>query len=168
MSLLGKRYKCIDNRIASIVLGSDTRVQLKVEKSFEDSDYTLKFATGTLNVKSFLAKFEIDASQMISADLSFANSRMGLATLIIQNPDIGGLFSPGGGFEIVATGKVVAPELPADASKFYIIVQDFKEGTADPGSEEFAKPIAAVFALYTGILVFLFLSVFQFLIFKAS
>ena len=85
---------------------------------------------------------------MISSDLNFANSRMGIATMIIQKPDIGGLFSPGGGFEIVATGRIAAPELPADASKFYIIVQDFKEGMSESGSGEFAKPIAAVFALY--------------------
>jgi len=129
-------------------IGSDAQVQLKVEKSFEGSDYTLTFKTGTLNVNNFLAKFEIDASQMISSDLNFANSRMGIATLIIQEPEIGGLFSPGGGFEIVATGRIAAPELPADASKFYIIVQDFKEGMSESGSEEFAKPIAAVFALY--------------------
>ena len=130
-----------------------------MEKSFEDSDYTLKFTTGTLNVNNFLAKFEIDASQLISSDLNFANSRMGIATMIIQEPDIGGLFSPGGGFEIVATGRIAAPELPADASKFYIIVQDFKEGTADPGNEEFAKPIAVVFALYKGIPVSMYYKV---------
>ena len=132
----------------STILGSDTQVQLKVEKSFEGSDYTLEFRTGTLNVNNFLAKFGIDASQMISADLNFANSRMGIATLIIREPEIGGLFSPGGGFEIIVTGRIAAPELPADASRFYVIVQDFKEGTADPGNEGYARPIAAVFVLY--------------------
>ena len=96
----------------------------------------------------FLAKFGIDASEMISSDLSFASSRMGLATMIMQDPEVTGLFSPGGGFEIVATGKVTAPELPADASKLFVIVQDFKEGNSDSANEGYGKPIAAVFALY--------------------
>ena len=70
---------------------------------------------------------------------------MGLATLIMQDPKVTGLFSPGGGFEIVATGKIAAPELPADASKFFVIVQDFKGGNLNEG---YGKPIGAVFALY--------------------
>ena len=86
---------------------------------------------------------------MISSDLSFASSRMGLATLILQEPQVDGLFSPGGGFEITATGKISAPEFPADASKFYVIVQDFKEGTSDSANEGYGKPIAAIFALYS-------------------
>ena len=134
-----------------IFLGSDTRVQLEVEKLPKDSDYILKFKTGTLIVNNFLAKFGIDASQMISSDLAFANSRMGLATLIMQKPVVGGLFSPGGGFEIIATGKIAAPELPADAAKFYVIVQDFKEGASNSANGGFGKPIGAIFALYQGI-----------------
>ena len=85
---------------------------------------------------------------MISPELNFASSRIGLATLIMQDPEVTGLFSPGGGFEIVATGKVTAPELPADASKFYLIVQDFKEWTSDSTNDGYSKPIAAIFALY--------------------
>ena len=108
----------------------------------------MKFSLGTLNVKTFLAKFGIDASEMIGSDLSFASSRMGLATLIMQEPKVDGLFSPGGGFEIVATGKVTAPQLPADASKFYLIVQDFKEDSSDSANEGYGKPIAAFFAMY--------------------
>ena len=131
-----------------ISLGIDTRIQLEVEKLSKDSDYTLKFRTSTLNVNNFLAKFGIDASQMISSDLNFANSRMGLATLIMHKPKIGGLFSPGGGFEIIATGEIAAPELPADASQFYLLVQDFKEGTSDSANGGFGKPIGAIFALY--------------------
>ena len=119
-----------------------------MEKSTEDSDYILKFIFGTLNVNNFLAKFGVDASQMISSDLSFANSRMGLETLIMQEPSVNGLFSPGGGFEIIATGKIAAPELPADTSKFYVIVQDFKEGTSDSANGGYGNPIAAIFALY--------------------
>ena len=130
------------------MLGSDTRIELKVKKSKEDSDYILKFILGTLNVNNFLAKFGVDASQMISSNLSFASSRMGLETLIMQEPKVDGLFSPGGGFEIIATGKIAAPELPADASKFYVIVQDFKEGTSDSANGGYGKPIAAIFALY--------------------
>ena len=132
----------------SIFLGSDTRVPLILEKSTEGADYTLKFTLGTLNVNTFLAKFGIDASQMISSDLSFANSKMGLASLIIQKPKVTGLFSPGGGFEIVATGKIAAPELPADASKFFVIVQDFKEGNSDSGTANYGRPVGAIFALY--------------------
>ena len=131
-----------------IFLGSDTQVELRVEKSMEDSDYVIKFNLGSLNVNNFLAKFGVDASQMISSDLSFANSRMGLETLIMQEPSVNGLFSPGGGFEIIATGNIAAPELPADASKFYVIVQDFKEGTSDSANGGYGKPIAAIFALY--------------------
>ena len=112
------------------------------------SDYTLHFKTGSLDVNNFLAKFGVDASQMISSKLSFAVSRMSLATLVIKNPKVVGLFSPGGGYEITVTGKIAAPELPADASEFYIILQDFKAGSSDPASGNFAKPIAAVFALY--------------------
>ena len=143
------------------ILGSDARVQLEVVKSFDGSDYTLKFKTGTLNVNNFLAKFGIDASQMISSDLQFANNRMGLATLIMQKPIVGGLFSPGGGFEIIATGAIAAPELPADASKFYVIVQDFKEGTSNSANDGYGKPIGAIFALYQSmqqslLLIFLF------------
>ena len=73
---------------------------------------------------------------------------MGLATLIMQEPKVEGLFAPGGGFEIVATGTIAAPELPADANKFYLIVQDFKEGSSESANEGYGKPIAAVFALY--------------------
>ena len=108
----------------------------------------MKFNTGTLNVDNFLATFGIDASQMISSDLRFANNRMGLATLILQKPIVRGLFSPGGGFEVIATGKIAAPELPADASQFYVIVQDFKEGTSDSANGGYGKPIGAIFAFY--------------------
>ena len=73
---------------------------------------------------------------------------MGLATLVLQEPKIDGLYSPGGGFEIVATGTITAPELPADANKFYLIVQDFKQGSSDSANGGYGKPIAAVFALY--------------------
>ena len=131
-----------------ISLGSNSRVQLEVEKLSKDSDYTLKFKIATLNVKKFLANFGIDASQMISSDLNFAANRMGLATLIMQKPIVSGLFSPGGGFEIIATGRIAAPELPADASKFYVIVQDFKEGMLDSANGGYGKPIGAIFALY--------------------
>ena len=134
--------------------GSDTRVGLVAQKSKEGPDYTLQFKFGTLDVNNFLAKFGIDASEMISSDLSFASSRMGLATLIMQDPEVTGLFSPDGGFEIVATGKIAAPELPADASKFFVIVQDFKEGNSDSANEGYGKPIAAVFALYESIYTF--------------
>ena len=137
-----------------IFLGSNTRIELKVEKSTEGPDYILKFNLGTLNVNNFLAKFEVDASQMIRSDLNFASSRMGLATLIMQEPQVDGLFSPGGGFEITATGKIAAPELPADAAKFYIIVQSFKEGASDSVNGGYGKPIAAVFALYESMILF--------------
>ena len=73
---------------------------------------------------------------------------MGLDTLIMQKPKVEGLYSPGGGFEIVATGTITAPQLPADANKFYLIVQDFKEGSSDSANGGYSKPIAAVFALY--------------------
>ena len=122
----------------------------------DESDYILKFNLGTLNVNNFLAKFGVDASQMISSDSRFASSRMGLETLILQRPIVDGLFSPGGGFEITATGRITAPELLADASKFYVIVQDFKEGTSDSVNEGYGKPIAAVFALYESMIKFVF------------
>ena len=128
---------------------SNTQVGLYVEELMEDSDYTLQFNLGTLNVNSFLAKFGVDASEMIGSDLSFARSRLGLATLIMQEPKVDGLFSPGGGFEIVATGTISAPQLVAEASKFYLIVQDFKEGSSESVNDGFSKPIAAIFALYS-------------------
>ena len=131
-----------------ISLGSNTRVQLEVEKLSKDSDYTLKFKIATLNVNNFLANFGIDASQMISSDLNFPTNRMGLATLVMQEAIVGGLFSPDGGFEIIAQGRIAAPELPADASNFYVIVQDFKEGMSDFANGVYGKPIGAIFALY--------------------
>ena len=138
------------NSLATFVLsGSNTQVILNVEKSMEGSDFTLQFNLGTLNVNSFLAKFGVDASEMIGSDLSFARSRLGLATLIMQEPKVNGLFSPGGGFEIVATGTISAPQFAAEASIFYLIVQDFKEGSPDSVNDGFSKPIAAIFALYS-------------------
>ena len=131
-----------------ISIGINTRVQLEVEKLSKDSDYTLKFKIATLNINNFLANFGIDASQMISSDLQFASNRMGLATLIMQKAIVRGIFSPGGGFEIIATGRIAAPELPADASNFYVIVQDFKEGMSDSANGGYGKPIGAIFALY--------------------
>lgn len=129
-------------------VGRDTRVRLKVEKEVQDSDYSLKFRLSTLTLSHFLAKFGVDPSDMINPDLSVPTSSLGLANLIMQEPDVDGLFSPGGGFEIIATGRVTAPELPADASKFYLIVQDFKSGSSVSASEGYGKSIAAVFALY--------------------
>ena len=131
-----------------------------MEKSIEGSDYILKFKLGTLNVNNFLAKFGVEASQMISSNLRFASSRMGLATLILQEPQVDGIFSPGGGFEITATGRISAPELPADASNFYVIVQNFKEGTSDSANEGYGKPIAAIFAIYKSMKSFLRFSIF--------
>ena len=122
---------------------------LEVRKTVEGSDYTLQFKIGTLNVNEFLAHFRIEASEIINPDLSFASSRMGLSVLIMQNVEMTGLFSPGGGFEIVATGRITAPELPADASKFYIIIQDFQEGSLDSVDEGYGKPIAAIFAIFS-------------------
>ena len=74
---------------------------------------------------------------------------MGLATLIMQDAEMTGLFSPGGGFEIVAIGRITAPELPATASKLYLIIQDFKEGSSDSVNEDYGRPIAAIFAIYS-------------------
>ena len=123
-------------------------MELNVEKLIGASDYTLHFKIGSLDVNNFLAKFGVDASQMINSELSFASSRMGLATLVIEKPKVVGLFSPGGGYEITVTGTIASPELPADASEYYIILQDFKAGSSDPANGNFGKPIAAVFALY--------------------
>ena len=75
---------------------------------------------------------------------------MGIATLIMQEADVKGLFSPRGGFEIVATGgEIAAPELAADASKLYLIIQNFKEESSDSTDQGYGKPIAAIFALYS-------------------
>ena len=112
---------------------------------------------GTLNVNNFLAHFRVDASKVISADLSFASSRMGLATIMMQEAKMTGLFSPGGGFEIVATGRITAPEFSAEASKFYLIIQDFKEGSSGSVNEDYGRPIAAIFALYSKRIIFFLL-----------
>ena len=133
----------------SIILGGIAQVELEVRKPVDGSGYTLQFKIGTLNVNNFLAHFRVEASEVISSDLSFASSRMGLATLIMQDAKMTGLFSPGGGVEIVATGRITAPELPADASRFYIVIQDFQEGSSDSVDEGYGKPIAAIFAIFS-------------------
>ena len=120
-----------------------------VKKAADGSDYTLEFKTGTLNVNNFLTHFRVEASELINPELSFASSRMGLATLIMLDAVVTGLFSPRGGFEIVATGEIAAPELPADASKFNLIIQSFKEESSDSADQSYGKPIAAIFALYS-------------------
>ena len=130
-------------------LGGTAQAELEVKKLVDGSDYTLQFKIGTLNMNNFLAHFRIEASEIISSELSFASSRMSLATLIMQDPEMTGLFSPGGGFEIVATGRITAPELPADASKFYLIIQDFKEGRSDSVDEGYGRPSAAIFATFS-------------------
>ena len=131
-----------------IIPGNDRSIELVVKKDIDASDYTLKFKLTALNINNFLANFRIETTDMISSDLSFSISQLGLATLVMQEPDVSGLFSPGGGFEIVASGQINAPELPADASKFYLIIQDFKSGSSDSPSQGYGKPIAAIFAQY--------------------
>ena len=125
-------------------------MQFSLEKEIDGIDYLLDFSLSILQVSDLLEKFGISPSDMIDADLSFANGRMGLANLIMQEAEVGGLFSPGGGFEIIATGRIAAPELPADASKFYLIVQDFKNGPSGTASQSYSKAVAAIFALYEG------------------
>ena len=63
-----------------------------------------------------------------------------------QTPKIKGIFSAGNGFEITATGEISAPEFAADATSFYVIVQDFKKRGEDEVG--FQTPIGGIFALY--------------------
>ena len=127
-----------------------------VEKAAGGSDYTLELKIGTVNVNNFLAHFRVESSELINPELSFANSRMGLATLIMLDAVVTGIFSPRGGFEIVATGEIAAPELAADASKFNLIIQSFKEESSDSTDQSYGKPIAAIFALYSKYIAFSF------------
>ena len=131
------------------ILGNNHEVAMEVEKK-DTADYDLKIKLNTLNVGSLLTKFGIDSGDMIETELNQEKRSLGITALVMQKPKIEGVFSPGGGFEITAKGRIVAPSLAADASKFYVIVQDFKDADANAAEEGFAKPIAAIFALYKG------------------
>ena len=122
---------------------------MEVSKT-DGTDYDIEFSLRTLNVNVFLAKFGIQTEDLIASDLNFEKRALGLTALVMQQPKVKGVFSPGGGFEIYAKGKIVAPKLAADAKKFYLIIQDFQKATANPEEEGFAKPIAGIFALYKG------------------
>ncbi len=123
---------------------------IKFRKKPGREDYAIKMEMASLNVNNFLDKFGIDTATMINDDMQFERNMLGLTSLHIQNPEIKGIFSAGDGYELTATGTIGAPELPSDAAKFYVLVQDFKKSATEEGEVEpgFKKPIGGVFALY--------------------
>ena len=115
----------------------------------ESYDLTIKMAA--LSVNDLLEKFGVEVADLIDSNLEAERNALGLPTLNMQSPKITGIFSPGDGFEIIATGTISSPELAAEASSFYVIVQDFKKSTqaeGDASEVSYGKPIAGIFAQY--------------------
>eukprot|EP00794_Sanderia_malayensis_P008625 gene8625-9555_t len=133
-------------------VGGNTAVPMKFRKKTGREDYSMKLEMASLNVNNFFEKFGIDTATMISEHLEQERNMLGLTSLHMQDPRIKGIYSAGDGFELTATGTIRTPDLPSDASKFYVFVQDFKKSTVEEGQTEtgFGKPIGGVFALYKG------------------
>ena len=98
---------------------------------------------------TFLAKFGVTPADLINSELTSEIRALGLSTLTMGSPKVTGVFSVGGGFEIIAKGTINAPQLASEADKFYLIIQNFKEANNDP-QITFAKPVAAIFAVFKG------------------
>eukprot|EP00794_Sanderia_malayensis_P021371 gene21371-23454_t len=131
-------------------VGDNVAVPMQFRKKPGEENYVIKWDMASLDVNKFFEKFGIDTATMISEDLEQERNMLGLTSLNIQKPEIKGIYSAGDGFEVTATGTIRAPDLPSDASKFYIFVQEFKKSVVEEGQTErsFGKPIGGVFALY--------------------
>eukprot|EP00794_Sanderia_malayensis_P008627 gene8627-9557_t len=130
-------------------VGDNVAVPMQFRKKPGEESYVIKWDMASLDVNKFFEKFGIDTATMISEDLEQERNMLGLTSLHIQKPEIKGIYSAGDGFELTATGTIRAPDLPSDASKFYVFVQDFKKSVVEEGQTErsFGKPIGGVFAL---------------------
>eukprot|EP00794_Sanderia_malayensis_P013023 gene13024-14362_t len=148
--------------LVSILLGSNHDVLIKVEKQKKRDDYEITCTVGSLSVREFLAKFEIDANDMkpmsasdksagvFGEEMTVERQALGIHTLNFQNPTIKGVFSPTAGFELTVNGKPSAPKLLNEAKAVYLIIQDFKKADADipADAEVFDIPAAALFCSY--------------------
>ena len=121
-----------------------------MEKTSSGPDYDVTLSLRSFNIQDFLTNFEIIADDLIEAELTTAKNALGLNSVNIHSPTVKGVISLGNGFEMTATGIIAAPLLPSEAYKFYVIVQDFKEASSDTSHTTFAKPIAAIFAVFKG------------------
>ena len=121
-----------------------------MEKTSSGPDYDVTLSLRSFHVQDFLTNFEIDVDELIEVELTNAKIALGLNSMQIHSPTVKGVISLGNGFEMTATGIIAAPLLPSEAYKFYVIVQDFKEATSDTSHATFAKPIAAIFAVFKG------------------
>ena len=121
------------------------QVEMKVEKD-SGVDYELTFKMGSLRVEKFFAAFQISIEDMIAPELATEKNTLGLNLLMIKKPKFKGVFSPSGGFEVTATGKIAAPDLAADASQLFVFVQDVKNSGST--ADSFGKPSGGIFALY--------------------